>query len=149
MAEHVLLDLADYGQDFLYFRVAVETGEIVACGPFQADIWCGRHVRPDTESWQAGSRVVFHDSGKQLNYPVKHVSRHDGDVDVGILRQLSQHDAPMPVTGQADMREMKRLYHQNLVYWFEAPRSPGSTLRGHAGITAAGLDFLNRMTERA
>lgn len=147
MSHHILLELEDCGQDFTWFRVDIDTGLIVACGPFQAWAWVGRHVRPDTADWQAGSRVIFTGTDNILNYPVALVSRHDGDVDAAILRRLNQHDGPMPVTGQADMREIKRLARQNMVHWTEAPRTLGSRVRGHASIISAGMDFLIRMTE--
>jgi hypothetical protein len=149
MSHHVLLELEDGGEDFTWFRVDIDTGLIVACGPFQAFVWVGRHVRPDTSDWQAGSSIIFTADDQVLNYRVTAVSRHEADIDATILRQLSQHDSPMAVTGQADAAEVKRLARQDLVHWSEAARSPGSRVRGHASITAAGLDFLNRMTGSA
>ncbi|MCA1909222.1 MAG: hypothetical protein LDL39_12765 [Magnetospirillum sp.] len=142
---HFFLHLEDRGQDFTWFRVDA-AGEIVDCGPFQADTWVGRHVRPDTKSWKAGSRVIFTADNKVLNYPVTVVDIIDLDFELAQLRLLVQSDGPVPVASKATAADVTRLARQGLAHWSEAPRTPGSPLRGHAGITAAGLDFLNRMT---
>ncbi|MCA1907898.1 MAG: hypothetical protein LDL39_06015 [Magnetospirillum sp.] len=148
LAPHVLLDLEDHGQDFLWFRVDTGTGEIIGCGPFQADLWTGRHVAPETGKWAPGARVAFVSDSRVLNYPVRSVTVIDMDFELAQLDVLLGQDGPYAVNSKSIADDMKRLDRQGLVHWSEASRSRVSKIRGYASLTALGLEFIKTINER-
>lgn len=68
----VRLDLADHGQDFLWF--IVHNGVIAKAGPFQNLIWSGKTVL-NTE-FSVGQQVELLIAGERrfINYPIEHVT---------------------------------------------------------------------------
>lgn len=148
LAPHVLLDLEDHGQDFLWLRVDTGTGEIVGCGPFQAALWTGRHVAPETGEWGPGARVTFVSDARVLNYPVRSLTVIDMDFELAQLGLLMMREDPLPVSSKSTADDMKRLHRQGFVQWSEAPRSRGCKVRGYASLTALGLEFIKTIKER-
>lgn len=70
------LDLADHGQDFLYF--IVDGGKVIEAGPFQNGIWSGKQVL-NTE-FNVGDKVemVIQGESRFINYPIESITVLDG-----------------------------------------------------------------------
>jgi len=83
----VRLDLADHGQDFLWF--IVQGGQIVKAGPFQNWIWRGKPV--SNGQFSVGDRVEIVLEGKRrfINYPIERVTLLDGKHPVLSAEALS------------------------------------------------------------
>lgn len=65
----------DCGQDFLWWEIAMDTGRIVGCGPFQANVWASGRCSVDVATVVVGRRPTFHGpatepEGRSLNYAI-------------------------------------------------------------------------------
>ena len=54
------LTFEDKGQDFLWWEVDDQTGRIVGCGPFQADLWASGRCSVDMNTVVIGEAPIFH-----------------------------------------------------------------------------------------
>ena len=72
----VRLDLADHGQDFLWF--IVQGGVIAKAGPFQNRIWSGKAVL--NAEFIVGQQVELLIEGERrfINYPIERVTVLEG-----------------------------------------------------------------------
>lgn len=66
-----LIEFTDSGQDFLWW-VADETGKVIDCGPFQADIWC-QFIVTNLATLKVGDVVEYDWQGRPGN--LKHLVR--------------------------------------------------------------------------
>ena len=71
-----IIEFEDHGQDFLIWKVQVDTAMVVECTPFQGSVWCGNHVI-DVEDLAPGDYVSYisRHQGEEMTikYPVKSV----------------------------------------------------------------------------
>lgn len=77
------LHFEDLGQDFTWWDYDAETGEVVDCGPFQAQIWANGKIALATSSIAVGEQpVIFLDDtdidGTTLNYRVERIEHFVG-----------------------------------------------------------------------
>lgn len=68
----VTITFEDHGQDFLEWDLDT-AGKVIECRPFQAGIWCGRHV-VNHKSLKKGAYVILDDM-RTVNYPPTKVQR--------------------------------------------------------------------------
>lgn len=76
-----VLHFTDHGQDFLRWELDAR-GKVIGCKPFQARVWCGKHVMHHEQLW-AGDLVRYRTMGESasadnIRYPLERVERLKG-----------------------------------------------------------------------
>jgi hypothetical protein len=71
----ITIEFEDHGQDFL--KWVIVKGKVIACGPFQEDLWCGSRVIMDFPL-MPGQKVAIKMRGggaiRACNYPIEKIT---------------------------------------------------------------------------
>jgi hypothetical protein len=73
MKKHIIVHFEDNGQDFLIWEIDPDTGNIVACTPFQDWLWCKfTMLTPQEELFPGGFITVYRKDTEDKPTEIKH-----------------------------------------------------------------------------
>jgi hypothetical protein len=80
----------DRGQDFLWWEIDAETGRILGCGPYEADLWASGRCSVDVATVAVGNCPTFfgpatEPEGRTLRYEIATVVAVSGITDDGMI----------------------------------------------------------------